>query len=156
MTLIDRAMLAEVAAEAGVAPRRRKNRNFHPRDDYPGHRLLIGIEPDSYVTPHRHLDPNKDETLICLRGRLGVILFDAQGEVERTVVLAAGGAVLGVDIPHGVFHTVVALESGTVIFEAKAGPYVPLSDAERPAWAPAEGCALVGDYLGRLRRCFAD
>lgn len=151
--LIDQSLFADLASAARQAPRRRLHRNFHPDDAYPAHRLLIAIEPDSYVPPHRHLNPDKDETLLVLRGTLGVAFFDAAGEVERSVVLRAGGETLGVDIPHGVFHTVFALETGTVFFEAKAGPYVPVSADERAAWAPAEGDAGVAAYRDRLLAC---
>ena len=40
-------------------------------------------------------------------------------------------------------NTLVALETGTVFFEAKAGPYRPLIPAEKAAWAPAEGSEPV-------------
>lgn len=153
--LIDQALLAELSVEAQAAPRRRKNRNFHPRDDYPGHRLLNAIEPDSYVMPHRHLDPDKDETILCLRGKLGILVFSPNGAVHRSSVLAAGGETLGVDIPHGLFHSVVALEAGTVFFEAKAGPYLPLSPEEKAPWAPLEGSNEAADYLAALRAHFS-
>ena len=154
ITVIDQALLAEVSAEAKQAPRRRRNRNFHPADDYPGHRLLNAIEPDSYVMPHRHLDPAKDESIVCLRGRLGVVVFAPSGQVDRNIALSPAGENVGVDIPHGVYHSVLALESGTVFFEAKAGPYVPLAAEEKAAWAPAEGEAGVAAYLEGLRRLF--
>ena len=129
-TLIDRSLLDSLSAAAELAPRLRKHRNFHPGDTYPAHRLLVAIEPGSYVAPHRHLDPNKDETLLVVRGRLGI------------------------DIPHGVFHTVVALKAGTVFFEAKAGPYVPIAETERAPWAPVEGAPAAVDYLAGLRMLF--
>lgn len=151
---IDTALLAEVSAEARVAPRLRKNRNFHPTDDYPGHRLLNAIEPGSYVTPHRHLDPNKDETMVCLAGRLGLVFFDEQGEVIETMVAAPNTELLGVDIPHGVFHSVLALESGTVFLEAKSGPYVLLTEAEKAAWAPAESAVEAAAYYQQLSALF--
>ena len=154
ITVIDQALLAEVSAEAKQAPRRRRNRNFHPSDDYPGHRLLNAIEPDSYVMPHRHLDPTKDESIVCLRGRLGIVVFGPSGEVDRNIALSPAGENVGVDIPHGVYHSVLALESGTVFFEAKAGPYVPLAGDEKAPWAPVEGDAGVADYLAQLRRLF--
>ena len=154
ITVIDQALLAEVSGEAQQAPRRRKNRNFHPADDYPGHRLLNAIEPDSYVVPHRHLDPTKDESIICLRGRLGVVVFYPSGAVDRNYRLSPAGNCVGVDIPHGVYHSVLALESGTVFFETKAGPYVPLTTDEKAPWAPAEGEAGVAMYLAGLRRLF--
>lgn len=151
ITVIDRSLMSGLVDAARQAPRRRVHRNFHPGDDYPAHRLLIAMEPESYVPPHRHLSVAKDETLLILSGSLGVVFFDAFGKPERSFVLQAGGERLGVDIPHGVYHTVVALEPGTVFFEAKAGPYVPVSAEERAAWAPLEGEAGVPAYLAGLR-----
>lgn len=136
---LDRALLDTVVAEAQRSPRRRMNHNFHPHDDHPAHRLLNAIEPDSYVRPHRHLDPLKDETILCVKGRLGCILFDDSGAVQETCVLAPDGERFGVDIAHGQFHSLVALEPGSVMFEAKAGPYRALTEAEFASWAPADG-----------------
>jgi cupin fold WbuC family metalloprotein len=152
--LIDAALLDQVSAEARAAPRGRKNRNFHPSDDYPGHRLLNAIEPGSYVAPHRHLDPRKDETMVVLRGALGLVIFDDAGRVTERQRAGAGSTVLGIDIPHATWHTVFALEPGTVFLEAKSGPYLPLGDAERAPWAPAENAPDAPDYLAGLRRLF--
>ena len=152
--LIDHALLAEVSAEARALPRRRKNRNFHDGDEAPGHRLLNAIEPGSYVVPHRHLDPAKGETMVCLQGRLGLVVFDAQGGIVQVAVLAPGSATVGVDILPGTYHSVLALEPGTVFLEAKAGPYLPLSGAELAPWAPAEGAVGAEDYAGALRALF--
>jgi cupin fold WbuC family metalloprotein len=137
--IIDQALLDELGREAATSPRRRKNRNFHPSDDFVAHRLLNAVEPGSYVMPHRHLAADKDETIVVLRGRFGVLLFDDEGNVVRQILLESRGPVQGIDIPHGTWHTLFALESGSVFFEAKAGPYLPFSDAERAPWAPAEG-----------------
>lgn len=153
--LIDGALLAAVSADAAARPRRRANHNFHPADDFPAHRLLNAIEPDSYLPPHRHLDPQKDESIIVLRGELGVLRFDDAGAVCATWHLCAGGDRLGVDIPHGTWHTVVALQPGTVIFEAKSGPYRPLVAGEKAPWAPAEGDAAAAAYWRTLHALFA-
>lgn len=167
ITLIDNALLDELCAEAAASPRRRKNRNFHPRDDYPAHRLLNAMQPDSYIPPHRHPDPRKDQTLVVLRGLPGLIVFDDAGGVVQTAKAGQrspsfplpegegsslpplsprgrgrergiGGTAIGVDIPHRTWHTAVALKPDTVFFEAKAGPYLPFTAAERAPWAPAE------------------
>lgn len=153
--LIDRELLDAVSGEARHSPRQRKNRNFHQDDTSLAHRLLNAIEPGSYLMPHRHLDANKDETMVVLRGRLGVVFFDAVGNVEQTVLLQAAGAVCGVDIPHAVYHTVLALEPGTVMLEAKAGPYLPLDAAEKAPWAPAEGTPEAAAYAQSLSERFA-
>lgn len=152
--LIDDALLADVSAEARASPRRRQNRNFHGSNEQPGHRLLNAVEPDSYVAPHRHLEPTKDETMVVLRGRIGLVLFDDDGCIARTVVLAPGGPVMGVDIGHGTWHSVLALEPDTVFLEAKAGPYRALVADERASWAPAEGSAEAMAYRQKLAALF--
>lgn len=151
ITLIDDRLLDELCAEAAASPRRRKNRNFHPHDEHPGHRLLNAMQPDSYIPPHRHLDPNKDETFVVLRGLLGLVLFDDAGAVIRTVKVGPGGAAIGVDILHGTWHTAIALEPGTVFLEAKAGPYLPFTPAERAPWAPVENAPEAAAYLAALK-----
>ncbi|MFZ2852511.1 MAG: WbuC family cupin fold metalloprotein [Rhodocyclaceae bacterium] len=153
--LIDPALLDAVSQEARLSPRQRKNRNFHARDDDAAHRLLNAIEPGSYIMPHRHLDPAKDETMIVVRGRLGVILFDDAGQPVQSAILTPGGAACGINIPHGVYHTVLACAPGTVFFEAKAGPYLPLGAAERAPWAPEEGDPGSAPYARSLRERFA-
>jgi cupin fold WbuC family metalloprotein len=141
MQIIDQQLLDQVTGQAKQSPRLRKNLNFHPSDDFCCHRLLNALEPGSYIRPHRHLDPAKDESMVMVRGRMGVIAFDEAGNVLRKAVIAAGSGAVAVDIPHGTFHTVVSLASGTVFFEAKSGPYLPLTDAEKAPWAPEEGSA---------------
>jgi cupin fold WbuC family metalloprotein len=156
ITLIDDALLDAVCAEAAASPRRRKNRNFHPRDDHPGHRLLNALMADTYIPPHRHLDPNKDETYVVLRGRLGLVEFDDAGAVMRTLKVGAGALAraIGVDVAHGTWHTAVALEDETVFLEAKAGPYLPLTAEEKAPWAPAENSPEAAAYLAKMKVLF--
>lgn len=155
VTLIDDSLLDQASLAARESPRRRKNLNFHVDDEQPGHRLLNAIEPGSYIPPHRHLDPTKDETMLVLRGRLGLVLFDDQGAITRAVALAPGAGAMGVDIPHGTWHSVLALAAGTVFFEAKAGPYRPLSADEKASWAPGEGDVAAAAYLARMEAIVA-
>jgi cupin fold WbuC family metalloprotein len=147
---IDAALLARLGEAARESPRRRRNHNFHRSDAAPANRLLNAVEPGSYIAPHRHLDPSKDETFVVLRGSFVLVLFDDAGGVTDARVLRAGGETLGATVPAGTFHTLVALESGSVIFEAKAGPYRPLTDEERAPWAPREGDPEAAAYLERL------
>jgi cupin fold WbuC family metalloprotein len=152
MKIINKQVLDQLTENARHSPRLRKNWNIHPRDDFPSQRLLNAMEPSSYIRPHRHLDPNKDETFLVVRGRLGVILFSDSGQVTGSVLLDTAGATLGIDIPAGVFHTAVSLAEGTVFFEAKAGPYLPLTEDEKAPWSPEEDSAEVGEYLYSLKR----
>lgn len=137
--LIDQTLLDQTCQTAATSDRQRKNANFHPADDFPAHRLINAMQPGSYVRPHRHNDPNKDESIVVLQGRFGYLTFDDQGQVLETLTLSAGGPVYGVDIPHGTTHTLLALVPDSVFFEAKAGPFVPLSADEITPWSPAEG-----------------
>ncbi|AJE04521.1 WbuC family cupin fold metalloprotein [Geobacter pickeringii] len=154
MRILTEALLDEVTAQAAAAPRGRKNHNLHPSDDFCCHRLLNAIEPGSYIQPHRHLDPLKDESMVVVRGALGVVSFNEEGEVTGTFILRCGGEAFAVDIPHGEFHTVVSLAPGTVFFEAKAGPYLPLTADEKAPWAPAEGEPAASSYLDSLVQMF--
>lgn len=154
MKIINRQLLDEITAAAEENPRLRKNWNIHPSDDFPAHRLLNAMEPASYIRPHRHLDPLKDETFVILRGRLGILVFDDNGTVIEKLLLDAEGENIGADIPSGVFHTAVSLETGTIFFEAKAGPYLPLAESEKPEWAP-EGGVESDNYLLALKKEFS-
>ncbi len=151
ITLINTALLDDLSAVACTSPRKRKNLNFHLSNDQPCHRLLNAIEPGSYVAPHRHLATDKDETMVVVRGRLGLITFGDAGQALDIVELGSGTARVGVDIPHGTWHTVFALEPGTIFLEAKAGPYLPLTAAECAPWAPQELSPAAAAYLEQLR-----
>ena len=101
ITLIDNALLDELCAAAAAHPRRRKNRNFHPRDDHPAHRLLNAMQPDSYIPPHRHLDPPKAEAWILLRGAVAFFTFEDDGRVRECLRLSAGSDHFGIDLVPG-------------------------------------------------------
>ncbi len=155
LQIIDQTVLDRISAQAKDAPRKRKNFNFHTHDTDLSHRLLNALEPGTYIAPHRHLDASKDESMVIVRGKMGAIFFDETGQVTQTALLVASGPVVALNIPAGTFHSLVALVPGTVFFEAKAGPYAPLTIGERAPWAPQEGEAGVADYLAQLTAHFA-
>ena len=135
--LFGEAQLDELCSRARASPRLRMNQNLHGMDD-PVHRLLNAIEPGSYVRPHRHLDPPKTETILVVRGKLGLIVFDEMGVVREATRLEVHGRASGADLAAGAWHTLVSLARGTVFFETKPGPYVSPKAADVAAWAPAE------------------
>lgn len=150
---VDQALIDRVLAEARESARLRKNYNLHDSAAHPCQRLLNAVLPGAYIQPHRHLDPNKAEALVILRGRLGIVFFDEGGVVTGTVVLEAGGPSVAVNIPAGRFHGAAAL-APAVVFEAKAGPYMPHLPDEKARFAPEEGSPEAADYLARLTRLF--
>jgi cupin fold WbuC family metalloprotein len=152
MKIVTPDLLHQLTESARTSPRLRKNHNLHSSDESRCHRLLNAIEPASYIRPHRHLDPEKDESFILIGGRLGIILFSETGAVTGAVTLSREDGILAADVPSGVFHTAVSLEPGTVFFEAKAGPYLPLSEAEIATWSPPEADDGAVQYLEQLRQ----
>lgn len=152
--LISQNTLQDLSAQARVSPRLRKNLNFHANNEAQCHRLLNALEPGTYVQPHCHVAPEKEESLIVLAGCIGLLIFNANGEILQKVRLAPCTENFGVTIPAGVFHSMVALQTGSVFFEAKAGPYVAISDAERGSWAPHEGDARCAAYLDFMQQQF--
>ena len=65
-----------------------------------------------------------------LRGRVVEEYYSSDGVVEASFDLAAGGPVCALNIPAGQWHTLRALNSGTVILEMKDGPYEPIQECD--------------------------
>ena len=153
VTLITGALFDSVAARASQSPRRRMNHNFHsgPRDN--PHRFLNVLLRGTYVQPHRHSDPPKAESFLLLEGEADVIIFDDAGAVTARYRLGTEtpeGRLWGVDVPPGVWHTVLPRTERAVCFEVKPGPWAPANDKEFAAWAPAEGDPAAAAYAESL------
>ena len=112
-----------VSEQAKASPRLRMNYNFHQSLDEKCHRFLNAVEPGTVVPIHKH--PTKDESFVLLRGRVRVTTHNDDGSIKDSVVLNPKEGLYGVDIPKGVWHKVEPLESGSVFFECKEGPFVP-------------------------------
>ena len=126
---ITQALLDDLTAKAKVSPRLRMNLDLRDSAEDSSQRMLNAIEPGSPLPIHRH--QRTSETVVCLRGRLVEEFYD---DLERTctdrIELSPNGPVVALNIPAGQWHTVHALESGTVILEMKNGKYEPISDVD--------------------------
>lgn len=147
---IDEPTLQRAVDYSRTSPRRRVIQPFHKDASDPLHRMLNAVQPDSYIRPHRHLDPPKPEAWILLRGTLVFFTFDDAGNITHSMELAANGERFGVDLSPGIFHTFIARAPDTVIFEVKSGPYSEASDKTFAPWAPEEGAADVARYMQGL------
>ncbi len=88
-------------------------------------RMLNAIEPGSPLPIHRH--KYTSETVVCLRGRFVEEFYDELARVcTDAIELTPGGPNSLVNVPAGQWHTVRALESGSVLLEMKDGKYEPL------------------------------
>lgn len=126
---ITQAILDKLTEEAKASERMRKNLDLRDTDSDCSQRMLNAIEPGSKLPIHRH--QKTSETMACLRGKLLVEYYD---ELERrcidSFVIEPSGVNVAVSIPMGQWHTVHALESGTVILEMKNGGYEPLKEED--------------------------
>ena len=122
MKIIDKKLINEVKAKAKVSPRLRMNYNFHQSLDDKCHRFLNALEMGTVIPVHHHV--TKDETFILLMGKVRVNIYNDDGEVVESVVLSLEEGRYGVDIPKNTWHGLECLESGSVIFEVKEGPFV--------------------------------
>ena len=140
---ITQALLDDLTAQAKASPRLRMNYDLRNNADDQSQRMLNAIEPGSPLPIHRHR--HTSETVVCLRGRLvweyyqelrdeGLELRDSSksSRVQKVqeIELSPNGEVVALNIPAGQWHTVKALESGSVILEMKEGAYEPLQDCD--------------------------
>jgi cupin fold WbuC family metalloprotein len=139
--------LTALSIKATAASRLRAHWNGHVELSDPIQRLAIAMEPGTYVRPHRHV--NTFELLLPLRGAFDLIQFDDAGAVSARARLGGDGLALCEQEP-GIWHSVIALEPGSVIFEVKHGPYAPIAAGDFAGWSPAEGEAAVAAMLDFL------
>jgi cupin fold WbuC family metalloprotein len=151
--LIPAGLFDTVADLAVASPRRRMNHNFHDGAADNPHRFLNVLLRGTYIRPHRHLAPPKSETFLVLEGVAEAILFDDGGAISARYALGAEtpeGRLWGIDLPAGVWHTVLPRTERVVCFEVKPGPWEPATDKEFAPWAPAEGSPAVAAYCQML------
>lgn len=144
--IIDKNSLDNLSSAAKASDRQRKIFNYHLSFDDPINRMLNAVEPGSYVQPHKHENPDKREIFLLLKGKMVVVFFDDNGTITQYILLD-NEENFGVEIPPSVWHTIVALEPGTVVYEIKDGPYSPANDKNFAPWAPKEGEKECGEYL---------
>ena len=144
---IDNTLLDNLTAQAQASPRLRMNMDLRNSSADTSQRMLNAIEPGSVVPIHRH--QKTSETVVVLRGRVVEEYYDDAGVLVESFVLgdchvadAPRNDVLdfaprndvpmvyALNIPAGQWHTLRALESGTVILEFKDGPYVPIGEGD--------------------------
>ena len=150
MIKINDEFLDLTSAKAKSSPRLRMNYNFHPRYEDMINRLLNAMEPWTYIQPHKHENPDRFEIFLALRGRFVVFIFDENGEIVDHAILDAREGKYGVEIPPKTYHMLMSLESGSVAYEIKEGPYNPLNAKNLASWAPPEGDANVREYIKQL------
>ena len=154
LKIVSEKLLDELSLKAANSPRQRLNLNFHEELADPLNRMLNAFEPGTYIQPHKHENPDKREVFILLRGELVMVIFDDSGHPIDFILLDPRKGTYAIEIPSRTWHSVISLETGTVVYEIKDGPYIPISDKNFATWAPKEGDANCDEYLARLTEQF--
>lgn len=126
--VITKEILDELTAKAKENPRLRCNLDMRNSADDQSQRMLNALEPGTVMPIHRHLASS--ETVIIIRGRIRWLFYDEQGRITESTELWSEGDVRMLNVEKGRWHSLECLESGSVLFEAKDGPYHPLEEDE--------------------------
>ena len=154
MIHINNSLINPLIAQARSGERKRKNHNFHAAASDPIHRMLHAMEPETYVQPHKHENPDKLETFIILKGQVAAIEYTDQGEVCDWIIMDPETGNFGMEVAPRKWHSLICLESGSVVYEVKDGPWDPADDKFFASWAPKEGdagcCAFNNKVLEQI------
>lgn len=124
--IIDKVVLDALTNQAKDSPRLRFNLDMRNSAEDKSQRMLNALEPGTVMPIHRH--KGSSETCICIRGHFEEYLYDEDGNMTDTIDMVPGGTILNIE--KGQWHSLKCLESGTILFESKDGPYHPLEEDE--------------------------
>lgn len=145
-------LLDYVSKKAKESTRKRANYNFHKSYDECVQRFLNAVEPNSYVRPHKHTDSNKIEIFLILRGKVLIVEYNDEGGTINNTVLNFESGKKGVELPPNTWHSLIALEENSVLYEIKVGPYIEETDKVFAAWAPEEGTIAANEFINKVIR----
>ena len=126
--IIDQNILDSLTTAAQASPRLRMNMDLRNSPEDKSQRMLNAIEPGSVMPVHRHR--KSSETVVILRGRIQWRFYDDAGNETERVTLDAAGEPRMLNVERDRWHSLVSLESGSVLFECKDGAYEPLGEGE--------------------------
>lgn len=126
--LLKEEVIEFVSTQAKESSRLRMNYNLHESFEDSVQRMFNAIEPGSVIPIARH--PYSNETLILLRGKLRILIYSDNKEIVEDVILDKEIGNIGYHIPKMTWHCVESLESGTVLFETREGPYIPVDEKD--------------------------
>lgn len=126
--IIDKRILDELTAQAKVSPRLRMNLDLRNSAEDQSQRMLNALEPGTALPIHRH--HASSETVVIVRGKIQWVFYDDNGNETERVTLDADGDLRMLNVEKDRWHSLECLESGSVLYESKDGPYHPLEEDE--------------------------
>ena len=120
--IIDQKLLDDLTAQAKASPRLRMAYDLRNTPEDNSQRMLNAIEPGSPERIHRH--QHTSETVVCIRGRVVEEFYD---ELEcictDSIELTPNCPNVAVNVPAGQWHSLRAVESGSVVLAVKDGKW---------------------------------
>lgn len=126
--ILDGSVLDDLTERAKNSPRLRMNLDLRNGPEDLSQRMLNALEPGTVLPIHRHHDSS--ETVVIVRGKIQWVFYDDNGNETERVVLDANGEPRMLNVEKDRWHSLVCLESGSVLYESKDGPYHPLEEDE--------------------------
>jgi cupin fold WbuC family metalloprotein len=151
--IINNILLDAILEKARHSPRKRTSIAFHDPSKDNIQIMLNAMLPKTYLQPHKHEDPDKFETFSILSGRVIIVGFDENGNLEGCFDLDKRSFNKGLIISPRTYHSIVVPENPgyAVVFEHKEGFYDEKTDKKFAPWAPSESQTEEADeYLRQL------
>ena len=126
--VIDKELLDNLTAQAKINPRLRQSFDLRNSVEDKSQRMLNALEPGTVMPIHRH--HASSETVVILRGKIRWIFYDDQGRITESTELRSDGDIRMLNVEKDRWHSLECLESGSVLYESKDGPYHPLEEDE--------------------------
>ena len=126
--IINNNILDSLTEQAKNNPRLRQAMDLRNSPEDGSQRLLNALEPGTIMPIHRH--HASSETVVILRGKIRWIFYDDLGKETEQVTLDANGEPRMLNVEKERWHSLDCLESGSVLYESKDGPYHPLEENE--------------------------
>jgi len=126
--IIDQKLLDSLTEQAKASPRLRMAMDLRNSPDDLSQRMLNALEPGTVMPIHRH--HASSETVVILRGKIRWLFYDENGNETERVTLDANGELRMLNVERNRWHSLECLESGSVLYESKDGPYHPLEEDE--------------------------
>ena len=126
--VVDKKILDNLSEQAKANPRLRQAMDLRNSPDDLSQRILNALEPGTVMPIHRH--HQSSETVVILRGKIRWIFYDDNGIETERVVLDADSEPRMLNVEKDRWHSLECLESGSVLYESKDGPYHPLEEDE--------------------------
>lgn len=126
--VIDKKILDELTRQAKENPRLRQAMDLRNSPEDGSQRMLNALEPGTVMPIHRH--HGSSETVVILRGKIKWVFYDNEGKETESVILDANGEQRMLNVERDRWHSLVCMESGSILYESKDGPYHPLEENE--------------------------